>query len=121
MVTHPTSIEEASSLPQTSMGTGHSEGDRAGSGLPSGSTQTHDVVGQKMMLIYRGFPRTVPEALGRIFLLFLTAYGPLSLPEGEADYDAYFTDEEAKTLRAEGTATQPIYAELGLEPRGLCL
>lgn len=74
-----------------------------------------------MMLIYYGLPRAVLEPLGGICSLFLTAFGPLALPRGERDYDAYFTDEEAETLRAEGTATQPICSEPGLEPRGLCL
>lgn len=121
MVTHPTSIDETSSLSQTPTGTIHSEGSKAGPGLPPGSTQTHYVASEKMMLIYRGFPSTVLEPLGSICSLFLTAYGPLSLPRGKGDYDAYFIDEKAGALRPEGTARQPVCGRAELEPRGLCL
>lgn len=47
----------------------------------------------------------------------LTSSPSIALHRG--DYDAYFTDEAAEAQRGEGTATQPVVAEPGLEPRGV--
>lgn len=87
IVTQSMSIDEASSLSQILTGTSHLEGDKSSSGLPPGSLQTHDIASKKTRVIYCGFPCTGLDTLGCICSLFLTAYGPLSLPGGEGDYD----------------------------------